>query len=249
MAKTRRASALTARSTSRWRKRVSVSRRPYHLSGSGRSDLPARVTPSAPTDSSPRRERMTVPLTTSQSPTSRSATRAMTSFPTRSSCTRTCSWTAWGMTSWPGSPTWTWATGWSSAARSSVRADRQLPDKWYGLRDTDTRFRQREVDLAVNADARRVFAIRHRVLTALRAELVERDYVEVETPILHPIPGGAAAKPFVTHHNALDLDLYLRIAPELYLKRLVAGGMARVFEINRSFRNEGLSPRHNPEFT
>jgi len=126
---------------------------------------------------------------------------------------------------------------------------RPLPDKWYGLRDTDTRFRQREVDLAVNADARRVFAIRHRVLTALRAELVERDYVEVETPILHPIPGGAAAKPFVTHHNALDLDLYLRIAPELYLKRLVAGGMARVFEINRSFRNEGLSPRHNPEFT
>ena len=126
---------------------------------------------------------------------------------------------------------------------------RPLPDKWYGLRDTDTRFRQREVDLAVNADARRVFALRHRVLTALRAELTERGYVEVETPILHPIPGGAAAKPFVTHHNALEMDLYLRIAPELYLKRLVAGGMPRVFEINRSFRNEGLSPRHNPEFT
>ena len=126
---------------------------------------------------------------------------------------------------------------------------RPLPDKWYGLRDTDTRFRQREVDLAVNADARRVFELRHRALAALRAELTERGYVEVETPILHPIPGGAAAKPFVTHHNALDTDLYLRIAPELYLKRLVAGGMPRVFEINRSFRNEGLSPRHNPEFT
>lgn len=129
------------------------------------------------------------------------------------------------------------------------KALRPLPDRWYGLRDTDTRFRQREVDLAVNADARRVFALRHRILTVLRSELTSRGYVEVETPILHPIPGGAAAKPFVTHHNALDIDLYLRIAPELYLKRLVAGGMTRVFEINRSFRNEGLSPRHNPEFT
>jgi lysyl-tRNA synthetase class 2 len=129
------------------------------------------------------------------------------------------------------------------------KALRPLPDKWHGVRDLETRFRQRYVDLVMNADARRVFAIRSKVIAALRAELVERGYVEVETPMLHPIPGGAAARPFVTHHNALDLDLYLRIAPELYLKRLVAGGMTRVFEINRNFRNEGLSPRHNPEFT
>jgi lysyl-tRNA synthetase, class II len=126
---------------------------------------------------------------------------------------------------------------------------RPLPDKWHGLTDTEARFRQREVDLVVNADARRVFAIRAAVLKALRAELDERGYVEVETPMLHPIPGGAAARPFVTHHNTLDTDLYLRIAPELYLKRLIAGGMNRVFEINRSFRNEGMSTRHNPEFT
>jgi lysyl-tRNA synthetase class 2 len=126
---------------------------------------------------------------------------------------------------------------------------RPLPDTWHGLRDLDTRFRQREVDLTVNAEARRVFRVRAATITAMRAELLERGFTEVETPILHPIPGGATAKPFVTHHNALDLDLYLRIAPELYLKRLAAGGMARVFEINRVFRNEGLSPRHNPEFT
>jgi lysyl-tRNA synthetase class 2 len=126
---------------------------------------------------------------------------------------------------------------------------RPFPDKWHGLRDTETRFRQRYVDLAVNAEARRVFAIRSALLTALRSELVDRGFVEVETPMLQPIPGGATAKPFVTHHNALDMDLYLRIAPELYLKRLVAGGMTRVFEINRNFRNEGLSTRHNPEFT
>ena len=130
-----------------------------------------------------------------------------------------------------------------------AKALRPMPDKWHGVRDLETRFRQRYVDLVVNPDARRVFAIRWKALAALRAELVERGYVEVETPMLHPIPGGAAAKPFVTHHNALDLDLFLRIAPELYLKRLVAGGMTRVFEINRNFRNEGLSPRHNPEFT
>jgi lysyl-tRNA synthetase, class II len=126
---------------------------------------------------------------------------------------------------------------------------RPLPDKWHGLSDTEARFRQRELDLTVNPDARRVFRVRAAVLKALRAELDDRDYVEVETPMLHPIPGGAAARPFVTHHNALDADLYLRIAPELYLKRLVAGGMRRVFEINRSFRNEGMSTRHNPEFT
>jgi lysyl-tRNA synthetase, class II len=126
---------------------------------------------------------------------------------------------------------------------------RPLPDKWHGLSDTEARFRQRELDLVVNADARRVFTIRAAVLKALRAELDERGFVEVETPMLHPIPGGAAARPFVTHHNTLDVDLYLRIAPELYLKRLIAGGMRRVFEINRSFRNEGMSTRHNPEFT
>jgi len=126
---------------------------------------------------------------------------------------------------------------------------RPLPDKWHGVRDLETRFRQRYVDLIVNAEARRVFEVRATVLGALRAALVERGYVEVETPMLHPIPGGAAAKPFTTHHNALDMQLYLRIAPELYLKRLVVGGMPRVFEINRNFRNEGLSPRHNPEFT
>jgi lysyl-tRNA synthetase, class II len=126
---------------------------------------------------------------------------------------------------------------------------RPLPDKWHGLSDTEQRFRQREIDLAVNAEARRAFDVRSRVLQSLRAEMHERGFVEVETPMLHPIPGGAAAKPFVTHHNALATDLYLRIAPELYLKRLIAGGMRRVFEINRSFRNEGMSPRHNPEFT
>ena len=126
---------------------------------------------------------------------------------------------------------------------------RPIPSDWYGLTDTEQRFRQRELDLVVNADARRVFEIRAEVLRALRAEMEDREFTEVETPMLHPIPGGAAAKPFVTHHNALDTDLYLRIAPELYLKRLIAGGMRRVFEINRSFRNEGMSTRHNPEFT
>jgi lysyl-tRNA synthetase class 2 len=126
---------------------------------------------------------------------------------------------------------------------------RPLPDKWHGLTDTEQRYRQREVDLVVNLDARRVFQIRSRVVGALRRTLQGRGFVEVETPMLHPIPGGATARPFATHHNALDIELYLRIAPELYLKRLIAGGMRRVFEINRSFRNEGMSPRHNPEFT
>jgi lysyl-tRNA synthetase, class II len=126
---------------------------------------------------------------------------------------------------------------------------RPLPDKWHGLTDTEQRFRQRELDLVVNQDARRVFEVRSRIVASLRRTLEERGFIEVETPMLHPIPGGATARPFVTHHNALDVDLYLRIAPELYLKRLIAGGMRRVFEINRSFRNEGMSPRHNPEFT
>ena len=126
---------------------------------------------------------------------------------------------------------------------------RPLPDKWHGLRDTETRFRQREVDLTVNAESRRVFLIRSKVIRAIRAEFDERGYVEVETPMLHHLPGGAMARPFVTHHEALDLTLYLRIAEELHLKRLVAGGMPRVYEIGRVFRNEGLSTRHNPEFT
>ncbi|HEX9888247.1 MAG TPA: lysine--tRNA ligase [Nitriliruptorales bacterium] len=126
---------------------------------------------------------------------------------------------------------------------------RPLPDQWYGLKDVEQRSRRREVDLVVNELARRTFDIRAKVLRALRAEMEERGFIEVETPMLHPIPGGGFARPFVTHHNALDIDLYLRIAPELYLKRLMAGGMRRVYEINRNFRNEGISPRHNPEFT
>jgi lysyl-tRNA synthetase class 2 len=126
---------------------------------------------------------------------------------------------------------------------------RPLPDKHKGLTDVEQRYRQRELDLVVNADTRRVFSVRARVVKALRDELDERGFVEVETPMLHPIPGGATARPFVTHHNTLDTDLYLRIAPELYLKRLIAGGFRRVYEINRSFRNEGMSPRHNPEYT
>jgi lysyl-tRNA synthetase class 2 len=130
-----------------------------------------------------------------------------------------------------------------------AKARRQLPDKWHGLADVETRYRQRYVDLVANDDARRVFEIRFAAITAMREFLVARGYVEVETPVLHPIPGGATARPFVTHHNALDTDLYLRVAPELYLKRLIVGGFDRVFEIARVFRNEGLSTRHNPEFT
>ena len=129
------------------------------------------------------------------------------------------------------------------------KALRPLPDKWHGLRDTDTRFRQREVDLAVNAESRRVFLVRSKVIRALRAELDERGYVEIEGPILQHVASGGHATPFVTHHEALDIPLYLRIAEELHLKRLVAGGLPRVYEMGRVFRNEGLSTRHNPEFT
>ena len=129
------------------------------------------------------------------------------------------------------------------------KALRPLPDTYYGLKDVEQRYRQREVDLVVTEESRRTFATRSTVLHAIRQTMVERGFVEVETPMLHPIPGGATARPFVTHHNTLDTDLFLRIAPELYLKRLIVGGMPRVFEINRSFRNEGMSPRHNPEFT
>lgn len=126
---------------------------------------------------------------------------------------------------------------------------RPLPDKWHGLSDTEMRYRQRYVDLIVNDDVKRVFRTRSVVIDAIRDYLTDRDFLEVETPMMQVIPGGATAKPFVTHHNALDQQMYLRIAPELYLKRLVVGGFDRVFEINRNFRNEGLSTRHNPEFT
>ena len=124
-----------------------------------------------------------------------------------------------------------------------------LPEKWHGLTDVETRYRQRYLDLIVNPDARRVFETRARTLSAIRRFLDARGYLEVETPMMQPLAGGALARPFATHHNALDLPLYLRIAPELYLKRLVVGGMERVYEINRNFRNEGISTRHNPEFT
>ena len=126
---------------------------------------------------------------------------------------------------------------------------RPLPEKWHGLTDIEARYRQRYVDLIVNPDVQKTFVARSKITQAMREFFCARDYLEVETPMMHPIPGGAAAKPFVTHHNKLDVDLYLRIAPELYLKRLVVGGMERVFEINRNFRNEGISIQHNPEFT
>jgi len=126
---------------------------------------------------------------------------------------------------------------------------RPFPDKWHGITDADLRYRQRYVDLWVTDEAREALLLRSRLLSLTRRWLEDRGFIEVETPMLHPIPGGAAAKPFTTHHNALDQDLFLRIAPELYLKRLTVGGLEKVFEIGRVFRNEGLSPRHNPEFT
>ncbi len=126
---------------------------------------------------------------------------------------------------------------------------RSFPDKWHGMTDPDTRYRQRYVDLWVTDEARATLQARSKLVSLTRRWLEERGFLEVETPVFHPIPGGALARPFTTHHNALDQDLYLRIAPELYLKRLVVGGFERVFEIARVFRNEGLSPRHNPEFT
>jgi lysyl-tRNA synthetase class 2 len=133
--------------------------------------------------------------------------------------------------------------------RLLVKSLRPLPDKWHGLADVETRYRQRYVDLIVNETSRNVFRTRARIVRYLRDFLDALDFIEVETPMMQPIPGGASARPFVTHHNALDLDMYLRIAPELYLKRLVVGGFERVYEINRNFRNEGLSTQHNPEFT
>jgi lysyl-tRNA synthetase class 2 len=126
---------------------------------------------------------------------------------------------------------------------------RPLPDKFHGLSDTEARYRQRYVDLIVNDETRTTFIARSKIMNAIRSFMTANGFLEVETPMMQPIPGGAAAKPFITHHNALDQAMYLRIAPELYLKRLIVGGFERVFEVNRNFRNEGVSPRHNPEFT
>src|SRR5689334_98537 len=136
-----------------------------------------------------------------------------------------------------------------NSIRLLAKALRPLPEKFHGLVDTEQKYRQRYLDLITNPASRDIFVKRSRIVQAMREFFVARGYLEVETPMMHSIPGGAAARPFRTHHNALDMDLYLRIAPELYLKRLVVGGMEKVFEINRNFRNEGISTRHNPEFT
>ena len=136
-----------------------------------------------------------------------------------------------------------------TAIRLLSKSLRPLPDKFRGLADQEVRYRQRYVDLIVNEDTRKTFLTRSKAISAIRSFMIANQFLEVETPMLHPIPGGAAARPFVTHHNSLDQQMYLRIAPELYLKRLVVGGFERVFEINRNFRNEGISVRHNPEFT
>ncbi|WP_018974639.1 lysine--tRNA ligase [Rudaea cellulosilytica] len=133
--------------------------------------------------------------------------------------------------------------------RLLTKSLRPLPDKWHGMADVEQRYRQRYVDLIVTPESRRVFELRSKIVRHLRNFLDAKRFLEVETPMMHVIPGGATARPFVTHHNALDLDLYLRVAPELYLKRLTVGGFERVYEINRNFRNEGVSTRHNPEFT
>lgn len=136
-----------------------------------------------------------------------------------------------------------------SSLRLLTKSLRPLPDKFHGLADQETKYRQRYVDLIMSEETRRTFKARTAAMNSIRRFMNEHEFMEVETPMLHAIPGGAAAKPFITHHNALDMQMYLRIAPELYLKRLVVGGFDRVFEVNRNFRNEGVSPRHNPEFT
>jgi lysyl-tRNA synthetase class 2 len=136
-----------------------------------------------------------------------------------------------------------------TSLRLITKSLRPLPDKFHGLADQETKYRQRYVDLIMSEETRRTFKARTAAMSSIRRFMEENDFMEVETPMLHTIPGGAAAKPFVTHHNALDMEMFLRIAPELYLKRLVVGGFDRVFEVNRNFRNEGVSPRHNPEFT
>src|SRR4051812_30811491 len=140
-------------------------------------------------------------------------------------------------------------TIWASRLHFLSKCLAPLPEKWHGLTDVEVRYRQRYLDLIVNPDSRRVFETRSRIVAALRDFMTARGYLEVETPMMQPIAGGAIARPFVTHHNTLDMALYLRIAPELYLKRLVVGGLERVFEINLNFRNEGISTQHNPEFT
>ena len=140
-------------------------------------------------------------------------------------------------------------TIWASQLEFLAKCLVPLPEKWHGLQDVEIRYRQRYLDLIVNPDSRRAFEVRSRVVTAIREFLIARGFLEVETPMMQPIAGGALARPFVTHHNALDMRLYMRIAPELYLKRLTVGGVERVFEINRNFRNEGISTQHNPEFT
>ncbi|MDP3718153.1 MAG: lysine--tRNA ligase [Acidobacteriota bacterium] len=138
---------------------------------------------------------------------------------------------------------------WAAKLEFLAKCFLPLPEKWHGLQDVETRYRQRYLDLIVNPDVRRVFEIRTRAVSAVREFLTANGFLEVETPMMQPIAGGALARPFVTHHNTLDMRLYLRIAPELYLKRLTVGGVERVFEINRNFRNEGISTQHNPEFT
>ncbi|SAI42067.1 lysyl-tRNA synthetase [Bordetella ansorpii] len=137
----------------------------------------------------------------------------------------------------------------ATAARLLSKSLRPLPDKFHGVADQELRYRQRYVDLIMTDATRRTFEARSKAIGSIRQFMLESGFLEVETPMLHPIPGGAAAKPFITHHNALDMEMFLRIAPELYLKRLIVGGFERVFEVNRNFRNEGVSPRHNPEFT